>query len=165
MSRTILFVAAVAACLIVVGVFALQSHSAQAMTPTPVTGYTLHIDALKHFGSAHPNEVAHHWCKAVSPTLTQCLLFDSDGPGGRIVGVESVVPTAVWKTFPASERALWHYHRWEIPRVHATLPDLAPAQAKKVAASLMETYGKIFLFWDPMSSQYPTGQPRAIILH
>lgn len=157
--------AAMFACGIIAGfAIAQQSRVAQAMTPSPVVGYTLHIDAQKHFGSANPNEVAHHWCKSF-PTITECLLFDSDGPNGHIVGVETIVPTAVWKTFSPSERALWHYHRTEIAKVHATLPDLSPAEAKKVVASIMETYGKIFLFWDPMTNKNPTGQPSVTLIH
>jgi hypothetical protein len=75
------------------------------------------------------------------------------------VAIETIVPTAVWKTFPPSEQARWHYHRIEIPKVSATMPDVSAAEAKKVVASLMETYGKVYIFWNPAVSKYPVGQP------
>lgn len=138
-------------------------RGAQAMTPTPVIGYTIHIDAEKHL-SGHPKEVAHHWCKTFSPNLIQCMLFDADGPNGHLIGVENIVPTALWKTFPASERRLWHYHRVEIPLVNAKTPDMTPAESKALVASLLETYGKIVIFWDPMTSSEPVGHPAITIM-
>ena len=30
---------------------------------TPVSGYTLHIDASQHY-AGHPDEIIHHWCKS-----------------------------------------------------------------------------------------------------
>ena len=76
-----------------------------------------------------------------------------------LVAIETIVPTAVWKAFPPSEQARWHYHRIEIPKVSATMPDVSAAEAKKVVASLMETYGKVYIFWNPAVSKYPVGQP------
>src|ERR1700687_1043047 len=112
-----------ALCILAI-VAAVSAASDAAMSSGPPTmGFSLHIDADGHFGAAHPNEIAHHWCKAVSPTLTECQLYDGDGPHARLVGVETVVPAAVWKTFSRSEQRLWHYHLTELQKVHATLPD------------------------------------------
>jgi hypothetical protein len=136
---------------------------AMATTQSPVTGYTLHIDAKLHFPGV-PSAIAHHWCKPAAGGFTQCLLFASDAPNAPVIGSEIVVPTATWKTFSATERALWHYHRIEIPKVSATLPGMTKAQADKVVASLLETYGKIYLLWDPTKQQQPTGQPFVYVL-
>lgn len=140
---------------------------AQASAPVmPSAGWTLHIDALKHFGTGHPSQVAHHWCKAVAGGLLECQIYDSDAANARLVEIETVVPTAVWKTFSKSEQALWHYHRVEIPKVSATLPGMPPAQQKKVVASMLETYGKLWLLWNPLDtpSGWPTGRPSIIVL-
>jgi hypothetical protein len=136
-----------------------------AMT-SPVSGFNLHIDASQHY-AGHPSEIIHHWCKSFSPTFIECLLFDADGPNGHEVGVETIVPTAVWKTYPASERAYWHDHRVEIPKLkYAKLPGLTPAQANKVIASLMTTHGKVWILWDPETTNgKPIGEPTITILH
>ncbi|HWX11983.1 MAG TPA: DUF1264 domain-containing protein [Trinickia sp.] len=139
------------------------STSMMTSVASPTTGFTLHIDALKHFPD-HPSEVAHHWCKALTG-MFECQIYDSDGPKAHLVEIEMVVPAATWKTFPPAEQKLWHYHRVEIPKVDAKLPGMAPADAAKVLASLQETYGKVYLIWDPMSSKLPTGQPSVAILH
>lgn len=134
-----------------------------ATAASPSKGFTLHIDAKRHVPS-DPNYVVHHWCRPAAGGITECQLYDSDAADARLVGVEVVVPTATWKTFSKTEQALWHYHKIEIPKVSATLPGLTPAQAKKVVASLTETYGKVYLLWDPNTQTMPTGKPFVYVL-
>jgi hypothetical protein len=105
----------------------------------PTEGWTLHIDAKRHFPSK-PNLLAHHYCKEVSGGLTECLIYDSDGPDAKLVGVEVIVSPETYKTFSAAEKARWHYHKTEIPKVSATLPDLSPEEAAKVVKEIEGTY-------------------------
>ncbi len=132
--------------------------------PQPSEGYTLHIDAKLHF-PGQPDMIAHHYCKGVAGGLTECLLFDSDAPDARLVGVEVIVGPDVYATFSADEKMLWHYHKEEIPKVSATLPDLSAEEAAKVVKSIEDTYGKIYLLWDPGTTNVPTGQPSVTVLH
>lgn len=161
-------VSAFALCLVfLAGFLAARSVPAAgaATGANPTQGWTLHIDAQKHFGDAHPTEIAHHWCKAVQNGLTECQLYSSDAPNATLIGVETIVSPTTYKSFPASEQALWHYHRDEIPKVNATMPDLSPDQAKKVTASIVDTYGKIWLLYDPMATNnQPIGQPTVTVL-
>jgi len=140
--------------------------AAASVPASPSAGWTLHIDALKHFGAGHPSQVAHHWCKALAGGLLECQIYDSDAATARLIEIETIVPTAVWKTFTKSEQALWHYHRVEIPKVSATLPGMPLAQQKKVVASMLETYGKLWMLWNPLdtSGGWPTGKPSIIVL-
>jgi hypothetical protein len=140
------------------------SASANApMAASPATGYTIHIDADKHF-SGHSDEIIHHWCKPFSDGEIECQLYDGDASDARLVGVETIVTPATYKSFSADEQALWHYHRTEIPKLHATTPGLTKEQSDKLVASLMETYGKVWILWDPMTSKEPTGQPSITVL-
>jgi len=153
----------------VLGLFAAKMpfKAAAAATSMPPAGWTLHIDALKHFGSGDATKVAHHWCKGgLAGGILECKIYDSDAPNARLVEVETIVPASVYRKFPKSEQALWHYHRVEIPLVHAMLPGMPAAQQKKVVASLLETYGKIWMLWDPSKTQngWPTGQPSVVVL-
>ena len=167
------YAAAFAALLAIVVSIALFHRPAQvasasmmsASTSSPVSGYTLHIDASQHY-AGHPDEIIHHWCKTFSPSFIECQLYDSDGPNGHMVGVETIVPTSVWKTYSADERAKWHYHRVEIPKLKvAMMPGLTKEQSQKVIASLLETYGKVWILWDPQSTGgKPTGDPTITIL-
>ncbi len=76
-----------------------------------------------------------------------------------------IVTPDVHAKFSAAEKKLWHYHKEEIPKVSATLPDLSPEEAAKVVKSIEDTYGKIYLLWDPAKRSSPTGQPSVTVLH
>lgn len=142
--------------------FVPQATSAPGVKPSD--GFSLHIDGQLHF-PGKPSMIAHHWCKTGIPGfVAECQLYESDGANARLVGVEVVVTADVWKTFSASERALWHYHKTEIPKIKATLPDLSPEEAAKVAKSLEETYGKIYLLWDPGRQSLPIGRPSLTVI-
>lgn len=129
----------------------------------PHEGFTLHIDAEKHF-PGDIKKVAHHYCKQVSGGMFECQLYESDENDARLVGVEVVIPTETWKTFSSSERKMWHYHKEEIPKVNAKLPDLSEEEAAKVVKTLEETYGKIYLLWDPAVNKQPVGNPKINVL-
>jgi hypothetical protein len=142
-----------------------HSNAAVAATAgTPSDGWTIHIDAEQHFGDAHPTEIAHHWCKPVAGGLTECQIYDSDAPDARLVAVETIVAPSVYASFTPAEQALWHYHKVEIPKVHATLPGMTPDQAAKTIAAMSDTYGKIWLLWDPMTNANPVGTPTITVL-
>lgn len=140
---------------------------AGAATPAangPSQGWNLHIDAQRHFGN-HPSEIAHHWCKNVSDGLTECQIYNSDAPDAHLIAVETIVGPATFKSFPAQEQALWHYHKTEIPKVNATLPGMSPADAKKTIDAISDSYGKVWLLFDPLDTNgLPTGQPVVTVL-
>lgn len=127
-------------------------------TTRPSAGFELHIDAKAHF-PGDPAAIAHHFCKAVAGGMFECLLFASDDLDAPLVGVEVVVDTATYEGFDAAEQGLWHYHKEEIPLVDVQLPELTAEEAAEVGAMLEETYGKVYLLWDPTVSELPTGQP------
>jgi uncharacterized protein DUF1264 len=131
--------------------------------PAPTEGWTLHIDAKLHF-PGKPDMIAHHYCKEVAGGVTECQLYDSDNPNARLVGTEVIVGPDVYKRFSAAEKKMWHYHKTEIPKVSATLPDLSADEAAKVVKSIEDTYGKVYLLWDPGKSDLPTGRPSVTIL-
>lgn len=141
-------------------------YEVHAASINPSQGYNIHVDAEKHFGDAHPTEVAHHWCKNVAGGMIECQIYQSDTADAHLIAVETIVPKNTWQGLPAQEKALWHYHREEIPKVNAKTPDMTPDESKKLVDSLNETYGKVYVLWDPMSTNnMPMGQPAVSILH
>ena len=129
----------------------------------PSEGWTLHIDAKKHIPRM-PDMIAHHYCKQVSGGLFECQLYDSDKPDARLIGVEVVVDKETWKKFSKKEKALWHYHKTELNKVDPTLPDLSPEEGAKTLKGMEETYGKVYILWNPAKND-PTGRPVVSILH
>ena len=71
----------------------------------PNQGFDLHVDAKLHF-PGDPDAIAHHFCKNVSGGMIECLLFASEEPDARIVGVEVIVTAETWASFPPEEQML-----------------------------------------------------------
>jgi hypothetical protein len=140
----------------------IAAASAQAAGAKPAEGFGLHIDAKLHF-PGQADTIAHHYCKPVAG-MTECLLFDSDAADARMAGVEVIVGPDAYGAFGAAEKGLWHYHKTEIPKVSASLPDLSAEEAGKVVKSIEDTYGKIYVLWDPGKGNVPTGNPSVTIL-
>ena len=146
--------------LIAYAVSAEEKTASPAMKPTD--GWTLHIDANKHIPKI-PDMIAHHYCKPVSGGLTECQLYDSDKPDARLIGVEVVVDKETWKKFSKEEKALWHYHKTELLKVEPMLPDVSAEEGAKTLKSMEETYGKVYILWNPAESE-PIGNPVVSIL-
>ncbi len=160
MKRSFYFTLVVVLGLLAV-VISRQPGRADATKPTD--GWTLHIDAKLHF-PGKPQMIAHHYCKPVSGGLTECQLYDSDAADARLVGVEVIVTPDVYKRLSAAEKKLWHYHKIEIPKVSATLPDVSQEEGARVLKSIEETYGKVYVLWVPWLPSGPVGRPTVSIL-
>ncbi|HEY7034531.1 MAG TPA: DUF1264 domain-containing protein [Thermomicrobiales bacterium] len=129
----------------------------------PFEGFTLHLDAKMHF-PGDPAMIAHHYCKTVGGGMIECLIFDGEADDAHLVAAETIVSPEVYDGFDPAEQKLWHYHKTELPKVEATLPDLSPDEAATVVAAAEETYGKVYLLWDPSASDLPVGQPSVRIM-
>jgi hypothetical protein len=140
-----------------------QAGVAAVAEPKPAEGFTLHVDAKLHF-PGQADMIAHHYCKPVAGGMTQCLIFESDAPDAQLVGAEVIVGPDVYNSFSAEEKAMWHYHKTEIPKVAASLPEISGEEAAKIVKSMEETYGKVYLLWDPSKDRMPTGNPSVSIL-
>jgi hypothetical protein len=136
---------------------AAADEAAAATEANPYDGFTLHLDAKMHFPGDH-EMIAHHYCKPVNGMI-QCLIFDSEAADAHLVGVETIVDPTTYQGFDDEEKAFWHYHKTEFPKVEATLPDLSSEEAAEVAKTAAETYGKVYLLWDPSVNELPVGEP------
>jgi Protein of unknown function (DUF1264) len=132
----------------------------------------LHIEAINHvdpnatagYDAAFLNIVVHHHCKVYDDMTAACLLFPTGmGDQDKPYGVEYVIPADMYGTLPEEEKKYWHYHLTELPKVHATTPDMTAEEAAKVMPVLNETYGKVVYFWQ-FGDELPIGQPKAIII-
>lgn len=44
--------------------------------------------------------------------MHQCLIFDSDTPGARLIGIEYVIPEETFVALPDEEKKYWHSHKF-----------------------------------------------------
>lgn len=131
----------------------------------------LHIQAIRHLvpqtNSVHDPDlqvIVHHHCKAYDDGTFLCLMFhsgmkDQDKP----IGFEYIISVAAYNTLPEKEKGYWHYHVTEIPRAHATFPDLTKEEAAPLLGPIGATYGKVVYFQNP-HDKLPLGEPYVVIV-
>ncbi|MCK4841991.1 MAG: DUF1264 domain-containing protein [Methylococcales bacterium] len=131
----------------------------------------LHIQAIRHMKpdthDVHDPKlqiIVHHHCKAYDDGTFICLMFhsgmkDQDKP----IGFEYIISTAQFNALPKAEKKYWHYHLIEVPRAHATFPDLTAEEAAKILPAVNETYGKVVYFKN-MDNEFPLGDPYVLIV-
>jgi len=131
----------------------------------------LHIQAIRHLkpdsNDVHDPKlqtIVHHHCKAYNDGTMICLMFhsgmkDQDKP----IGFEYIITAEQFNTLPKEEKKYWHYHKVEVPRAHATFPDLTAEEAAKLMPAVNETYGKVIYFQKP-DDKFPIGEPYVLIV-
>ena len=115
-----------------------------------------------HFYNGEPGRqlVAHHYCSRVSPEVMQCVIYDANRTGARLLGIEYIVSAKLFKTLPQEEKKLWHSHRFEVKSGQLVAPGLAEAAEKTLMADLVPTYGKTWQTWHVYrNDQVPMGIP------
>ncbi len=138
-----------------------QPAPSPAAKPTPADGHTIHVTA-PHLIDGKVRGPFHHYCKVVAPDpFIECLLYETDGPGAKLVGVEYIVAKTVTrdeKTVPKKVwKKVWHDHAEEIATGNVKVLDLPPDKAKEVADTVAKTDGIIFALW-PAGAALPNGK-------
>jgi len=111
---------------------------------------------------------AYHYCTHNnSSDLHQCLIFDSNEPEARLIGVEYIIPEKLFVTLDEDEKRYWHSHKTEIESgllamiAKVGIPSgVDDALELPAMMSLHTTYGKTFHFWQiDRGDKLPLGPP------
>ncbi|KAF9419528.1 hypothetical protein BGZ94_009390 [Podila epigama] len=156
-----------------------QTSSAKAMIATASAG----LQSFKPLSGicqtfcglhVYPNDpsrqvIAYHYCHHIDEDRYQCLMYDSDTPEAKLIGVEYMISEKLFKTLDEKEKKYWHSHKYEVESgmlVQVTKPLVTEMVARNVEHSplktLVNTYGKIWQTWPvddhgQCSSHVPTG--------
>lgn len=108
---------------------------------------------------------AHHYCNQTNEDVAQCVLFDGNTAGARMMGIEYIISEKLYATLPQEERPYWHPHNYEILSGQLRMPGLPDVAEKETLKGKMNSYGKTWHTWmtgmhqknaDPL----PFGPPR-----
>lgn len=133
---------------------------------TPADGFTIHVTA-PHILDGKVMGPFHHYCKPVSDTVIQCLVFGSDDPKALLTQVEYFIAKSVTtKNVPLDTwNKLYHDHAVEIAGGRVKILDATDAEAKQIAEIASKTDGIVFSLWQPEGSPAPLGEvkhPQAV---
>lgn len=146
--------------LLVAGVIALASRSArpQEKPRTPAEGHDIHVLA-PHQLNGKVMGPYHHYCKAVSSEVLECLIYESTEPNALLKQVEYFVAKNVSRPNVSLENwnKFYHDHAVEIATGRVQVLDRSPEEAKKIAEAAAQTDGIIFHLWWPDEAKAPNG--------
>lgn len=141
-----------------------KSAAASATFP-PIRDIHAHVCGI-HFYSGDINRqiIAEHFCAHLSDEVLQCVIYDSDKPGARLIGVEYIVSAKIFATLPPEEKKLWHSHNYEVKSGALTAPGMADGAEKDLMKVLINTYGKTWHTWQvDRDSRLPMGIPQLMM--
>ena len=134
--------------------------------PSPADGHTIHVVA-PHILDGQVMGPFHHYCKPVSDTVIECLIYDSDEPNALLTQVEYFIAKSV--TTPNVPLDTWnkyyHDHAVEIAGGRVKVMDVSDADAAKIAEIASKTDGIVFSLWNPEGAKAPLGEvkhPQAV---
>lgn len=142
------------------------------MSFKPINSIHQHFCAFHVYSHDQTRSVeAHHFCTHVSADLHQCVIYDSDEPGAKLIGVEYIVSEKVFKDLPPEEKRYWHSHKYEIESgllqlmVKGAVPNVVTDIAEHPAMlELQQTYGKTIHTWAIDSTpDLPLGPPHLMM--
>jgi hypothetical protein len=146
--------------LLISGTIALASRGAhpQEKVRTPADGHEIHVLA-PHMMDGRVMGPYHHYCKAVSSELLECLIYESTDPNAVLKQIEYFVAKTVSRTNVPLEtwNKFYHDHAVEIATGRVQVLDRSPDEAKKIAEAAAQTDGIIFHLWWPDDAKAPSG--------
>ncbi|ORY05004.1 DUF1264-domain-containing protein [Basidiobolus meristosporus CBS 931.73] len=149
---------------------ALQAGASITQSFDPVKNICQHLCGIHFYADDMSRQVvAHHYCTQMSEDMYQCIIFDSDEPNAKLIGIEYVVSEAVFKTLPEEEKRFWHSHRFEVGSGLLTLPTIVSSGVEskmetKALKNLLNSYGKTVHTWQvDRGDQLPLGPPQMMM--
>ncbi|KXN84567.1 hypothetical protein AN958_12313 [Leucoagaricus sp. SymC.cos] len=109
----------------------------------------------------------HHYCTHLSKDFHQCVIYESDSPNAKLIGIEYIVSQKVFETLPKVEKKYWHSHQYEVESglLQLQVKNFVPGTVVDVAEQpamleLQQSYGKTVHTWAiDVSPDLPLGPP------
>lgn len=111
---------------------------------------------------------ANHYCAHLNEDVRQCILYDSDKPNARLIGIEYMIKPHLYEALEPEERKLWHSHVFEVksgmlimPPPPAVPQSVWETAENKEMEQVVELYGKVYHLWQTdRGDKLPLGEPQ-----
>lgn len=143
----------------------LGAGAAVLQTKAPLNAMNLYLDGFHFYADDMGRPVAaHHFCTHLTEDFHQCVIFDANSEGARLIGIEYIVSERLFLQLPEDEKHLWHSHHYETTSGLLVMPGV-PTPVETVAMrSLASTYGKTWHTWQvDRGDTLPLGIPRLMM--
>lgn len=95
----------------------LDLASATMQRKFPVEAMSTYLNGFHFYADDMGRQVeASHFCIHLRHDLHQCVIFDSNKPDARLIGIEYIISRRLFQGLPQEEKKLWHSHKFEVGR-------------------------------------------------
>jgi hypothetical protein len=130
----------------------------------PLDAMSVYLNGFHFYADDMGRQVeAHHFCTHLSEDMHQCVIYDSDRPDARLIGIEYIVSERLFRQLPEEEKQLWHSHHYEVTSGELVAPGLPEIAEHAAVADLANTYGKTFHAWQIDRDELPLGLPQLMM--
>ncbi len=133
--------------------------------PGPLGAIDAHLCGFHFYSGDRARAVrVEHYCSQPNAEVMQCVIYDTDRPDARLIGVEYIISEALFNQLPAEEKQLWHSHRYEVMSGLLTAPGVSAAAEMALMKMFVTTYGKTWTLWQvDRGDRIPLGLPKLMM--
>ena len=130
----------------------------------PVEAMSTFLNGFHFYADDMGRQVeACHFCIHLQHDLHQCVIFDSNQPDARLIGIEYIVSEDRFRRLPEEEKRLWHSHHYEVKSGELVAPGIPELAERAYFKDLVSTYGKTFHNWQVDRDDFPYGIPQLMM--
>jgi len=139
--------------------------AAGAMQPKyPLDAMSTYLNGFHMYADEMGRQVeATHFCIHLRHDLHQCVIFDSNRPDARLIGIEYIISEERFRRLPEEEKRLWHSHHYEVKSGVLVAPGIPEMAEHAYFKDLVTTYGKTFHTWQYDRDDFPYGIPQLMM--
>lgn len=143
----------------------LEANAESLKNDAPPTAVRAHVCGF-HFesGAIQRQASGHTYISNLGEDIMQCVIYDSDKPQARIIGIEYIISREKFESLPEEEKKFWHSHVHEVKSGQLIAPRLTEGVEKELMRDLVGTYGKTWHTWQvARGDALPLGEPRLMM--
>ena len=131
----------------------------------PINAMSAFLNGFHFYADDMGRQVeANHYCTHLTEDFHQCVIYASNQPDAKLIGIEYIVSERLFKALPDDEKRLWHSHRYEVKSGELIAPGIPEAAGHAFMTDLVNTYGKTWHTWQIDRYQdLPLGIPQLMM--
>lgn len=143
----------------------LEAGAEMLQSEAPLQSIHAHVCGFHFYnGDLDRQVIAHHYCSHLGEDMMQCVIYDSDKPDAKLIGIEYIISAKLFETLDPDEKKLWHSHVHEVKSGQLIAPRIPAAAEKELMKDLVGTYGKTWHTWQvDRGDKVPLGIPQLMM--
>lgn len=142
----------------------LEMSSSAIQTFYPMSSIHMHFCGIHGYAEDSNRQViAHHFCSHPSDDFHQCVIYDRNDTGAKLIGIEYIISKKLFLTLPEDEKKYWHSHVFEVKGGLLAAPLIPTLAENEVMKDLVNTYGKTIHTWQYDKYDLPIGPPKLMM--